>query len=428
MARFVGDFRSADREWAEALGLGDRLELIPYAPAPAALELQRDSEALLLLIPEAGGRGKGVLSGKVFEYLAAERPILAAVPPDGAAAELIRETGAGVVAPPDDVEALREALAELHARFANGGLAGRRAPAPRRATGSRAARGSRSSPSCCASLDEHGRHASPTSSSSRRSSRSRSRSSTGRSRGDARLSDVLTALFLVALRGRPARRPGDAGSHARRGDRRRVLPRLPRSSTCSASSTSRPSRRSRSGRRGWSSSCSTSSSSSPASRYVARRSERFYWSTLAAFCAASPRTPPTASSSSRAAEVADVNLDQSLLAPLTGGASPINVYGAIEGASVYRPNALTGDPNHLGIELVVPLLVLTPIYLRLERGHRLRVPLALLLDVPAPRRARDALAQRPARARRRPARARGALPAQLRSRRAARAARPASRR
>jgi O-antigen ligase len=80
-----------------------------------------------------------------------------------------------------------------------------------------------------------------------------------------------------------------------------------------------------------------------------------------------------------AAEVADVNLDQSLLQPLTGGASQINVYGAIEGQSVYRPNALSGDPNHLAIELILPLLVLTPLYLRLERGHRLRVPLALLL-------------------------------------------------
>src|SRR3954469_22423698 len=106
VARFVGDFRPADREWVEAQGLGDRVELIPYVTRRRSLELQRDSEALLLLIPDAGGRGKGVLSGKVFEYLAAERPILAAVPRDGAAAALLRDLDAGPVAAPDDVAGL----------------------------------------------------------------------------------------------------------------------------------------------------------------------------------------------------------------------------------------------------------------------------------------------------------------------------------
>jgi glycosyltransferase involved in cell wall biosynthesis len=124
VVRFVGDFRASDREWAEQLGLGDRLELHPYVPRRESLRLQRDSDALLLLIPEASGRGRGVLSGKVFEYLAAERPILAAVPPEGAAAELIEETGAGVVAPPDDVPALRAALERLHAAWRAGTLDG----------------------------------------------------------------------------------------------------------------------------------------------------------------------------------------------------------------------------------------------------------------------------------------------------------------
>ena len=124
VARFVGDFRTADREWAEELELGDRLELIPYAPRHRSLELQRDSEALLLLIPEAGGRGRGVLSGKVFEYLAAERPILAVVPPDGAAAELLRKTGAGIVVAPDDVDGMARELAALHDAWRAGSLDG----------------------------------------------------------------------------------------------------------------------------------------------------------------------------------------------------------------------------------------------------------------------------------------------------------------
>jgi hypothetical protein len=73
------------------------------------------------------------------------------------------------------------------------------------------------------------------------------------------------------------------------------------------------------------------------------------------------------------------NLDATLLSPITGGASQINVYGAINGANVYRPNAMTGDPNHLGIMLIVPLLMLTPLYLRLEKGHRLRKWLMLAI-------------------------------------------------
>jgi glycosyltransferase involved in cell wall biosynthesis len=69
-----------------------------------------------------------VLSGKVFEYLAAERPILAAVPTDGAAAELIRETETGVVVDPDDVDGIADALRDLHGRWQNGGL--EQAPLP----------------------------------------------------------------------------------------------------------------------------------------------------------------------------------------------------------------------------------------------------------------------------------------------------------
>ena len=67
-----------------------------------------------------------MLSGKVFEYLAAERPILAAVPPDGAAAELIRETGAGVVVGARRRRGHRGRARGLHARWRAGGSTARR--------------------------------------------------------------------------------------------------------------------------------------------------------------------------------------------------------------------------------------------------------------------------------------------------------------
>src|SRR3954470_15404388 len=124
VARFVGELTTRDREWAEALALGDRLELLPFGSRRRSLAYQRDSEALLLLLPQAGERGTPVLPGKIFEYLAAERPIIAAVPPTGAAANLVRESGAGVVVPPDDVAGIREALVGLEARWRAGRLNG----------------------------------------------------------------------------------------------------------------------------------------------------------------------------------------------------------------------------------------------------------------------------------------------------------------
>jgi O-Antigen ligase len=112
--------------------------------------------------------------------------------------------------------------------------------------------------------------------------------------------------------------------------------------------------------------------------YLARKPLRFYWRTLAWFLGGIAANGAYGLLQLLAAQ-GGRNLDSLVLEPLTRGASQINVYGAVNGASVYRPNALTGDPNHLGIMLVLPILILAPIYLRLERGHRLRLPIGILV-------------------------------------------------
>jgi O-antigen ligase len=112
--------------------------------------------------------------------------------------------------------------------------------------------------------------------------------------------------------------------------------------------------------------------------FMSRRGQPYFWRALGWFSAGM-----AANALYGVIQLLDArrggNLDATLLSPLTGGSSQINVYGAVEGAKVYRPNALTGDPNHLGIMLIVPLLVLSPLYLRLERGHRFRLSLGELL-------------------------------------------------
>jgi O-Antigen ligase len=113
---------------------------------------------------------------------------------------------------------------------------------------------------------------------------------------------------------------------------------------------------------------------------LARRPLPFYWLALAAFCGGIAANALYGVIQLALAEVAGTNLDAVLIEPITSRQTGINVFGAVGGTQeVFRPNALTGDPNHLGIELVIPLLILTPLYLRLEAGHRWRNRLAALL-------------------------------------------------
>jgi O-antigen ligase len=112
---------------------------------------------------------------------------------------------------------------------------------------------------------------------------------------------------------------------------------------------------------------------------VIQRGERFYWRTLWAFIGGIAVNAVYGLAQLGDAFATGGNLDATVLSPLTGGASQINIYGAVQGQSVYRPNALTGDPNHLAIELTVPLLVLLPVYLRLDNGNLWRKRLMVLL-------------------------------------------------
>jgi O-Antigen ligase len=109
-----------------------------------------------------------------------------------------------------------------------------------------------------------------------------------------------------------------------------------------------------------------------------RRGRTYYWHALGWFCGGVAFNAAYGIAQLLVARTGG-NLDAKVLSPITGGASQINIYGRVSGGVVYRPNALTGDPNHLAIMLIVPLLILAPVYLRLERGHRWRLRLGLLL-------------------------------------------------
>lgn len=69
--------------------------------------------SVLLLVTDPGSWGKDLIPSKIFEYLAAGRPILALVP-EGATAEIMTRAAAGLVVEPDNIHAISDAILELH--------------------------------------------------------------------------------------------------------------------------------------------------------------------------------------------------------------------------------------------------------------------------------------------------------------------------
>jgi len=126
--RFLGGNEELDPRDAARGDLAPMLELKPSVAHLESLAAMRDAEALLLL--GHGGRGDALIyTGKIYEYLASGRPILAVLDP-GPAADLIRRLEAGVVVRPGDVAGVLSALRDWLSRFARGERLGTRIPEP----------------------------------------------------------------------------------------------------------------------------------------------------------------------------------------------------------------------------------------------------------------------------------------------------------
>lgn len=83
-----------------------------YLPHSEVLKLETQADALLLIINNAPN-SKGILTGKLFEYLALQKPIIAIGPTDGDAAQIIKTTNAGVVIDYNDIESMKNTLLQI---------------------------------------------------------------------------------------------------------------------------------------------------------------------------------------------------------------------------------------------------------------------------------------------------------------------------
>jgi glycosyltransferase involved in cell wall biosynthesis len=101
--RFVG--RVADSENALMEGRRSKITVTGFIPQAEALKHMADTDYLLLTMTNDIS-----VPGKVFEYMAAGKPILAVAAPGSEVDQILKETGAGLTAPPGDEDAIKAML------------------------------------------------------------------------------------------------------------------------------------------------------------------------------------------------------------------------------------------------------------------------------------------------------------------------------
>ncbi len=117
--RIVGNiYDKVIDSYAIKYNLEGQIKSYGYIPHKESIQMLFNSDIILLVI----GKGKGsknFYTGKIFEYIRSDRPILAIVPSDGVAAQVIRETKTGIVVDPEDREGVSKTITSYYSQWKN---------------------------------------------------------------------------------------------------------------------------------------------------------------------------------------------------------------------------------------------------------------------------------------------------------------------
>ena len=113
---FIGDIHESVSALIHELQLSNYTNFFGYVPHKEAIKYQKSAQVLLVLIPNVDGN-KGIITGKVFEYMAANRPILALGPINGDLQSILTNSNAGTIIDYDDYAKIKSVLIELYTKF-----------------------------------------------------------------------------------------------------------------------------------------------------------------------------------------------------------------------------------------------------------------------------------------------------------------------
>ncbi len=109
----VGNIHNEVIDTIDEKGLSTYLNKINYVPHREAVELMQNASSLLFIIPKVKDN-KGIITGKLFDYLAASTPIIGIGPPDSDAANILKNARAGEMINPNDEFGIKKRFEELY--------------------------------------------------------------------------------------------------------------------------------------------------------------------------------------------------------------------------------------------------------------------------------------------------------------------------
>lgn len=119
---FAGNISNEDYQLVKDYQLEENVIFHKYLDHKQSVELLHTSDVLFLPLHELKNKGDPlIVPGKTYEYLAAQKPILATVP-DGDAREIIMKSGLGFVCEPSNIEQIENVLLKLYIENSQGGI------------------------------------------------------------------------------------------------------------------------------------------------------------------------------------------------------------------------------------------------------------------------------------------------------------------
>lgn len=121
MVELIGNYHK-DKLQAQidSFGLTKSFNIVGYVPHNVCIEHQVSADVLVLI--EGSGRGANAFyTGKIFEYMNTNIPVLAVLP-EGCASDLVNESGIGIVANTDSVEQIKNNIKTYYDGWCSGNI------------------------------------------------------------------------------------------------------------------------------------------------------------------------------------------------------------------------------------------------------------------------------------------------------------------